>query len=177
MLRRDFIAGQTALITTASTACTNDDLAPGPGIGPAPKKPKPPPKPVEPPPDPHAGHGDHADHAGHGDHGDDAAVDAASACVAAGQRCLQHCISLLAGGDTSMGDCARATSDMLAVSGAVQALAAAGSPQLKALAGVALATVTRCAAACDKHAAKHPTCKACSERCVAAAAEYRRIVG
>lgn len=173
MLRRDFIAGQTALISTASTACTNDDLAP-PRVEPVtPKrdKPKAPPKPVEPPADPHAGH------AGHADHGDDAAIEAASACVAAGQRCLQHCIALLASGDTSMGDCARATSDMLAVSAAVQALAASGSPQLKALAGVALASVTRCAAACDKHGATHPTCKACSERCVASAAEYRRIVG
>ena len=36
MLRRDFIAGQTALLTTASTACTNDDIGP-PREEPAPK--------------------------------------------------------------------------------------------------------------------------------------------
>jgi Cys-rich four helix bundle protein (predicted Tat secretion target) len=174
MLRRDFIAGQTALLSTASTACTNDDIAP-PRIHVEPAKPvqrdKPrtPAKPALPAAtDPHAGHVGH---------GDDAAVDAASACVAAGQRCLQHCIGLLAGGDTSMADCARATSDMLALSEATQTIAAGDSQLLKGLATVALAAVTRCAEACDKHAAKHPICKACGERCVAAAAEYRRIVG
>jgi Cys-rich four helix bundle protein (predicted Tat secretion target) len=173
MLRRDFIAGQTALLTTASTACTNDDIAPLPvDVKPAkPAKPKPEKTapPPAPEPDPHAGH--------HGDHGDVAALEAAGACVSAGQVCLQHCIALLAGGDASMGDCARATADMLAISEATQALAAAGSPQLKALAAVALAATTRCAEACDKHAAKHPACKACGERCAAAATEYRRIVG
>jgi Cys-rich four helix bundle protein (predicted Tat secretion target) len=176
MLRRDFIAGQTAFLTTASTACNNDDITP-PKIDVKPAAPKPAKAktPAAPAPDPHAGHG--ADHADHADHGDAAAVEAAGACIAAGQRCLQHCIALLAGGDVTMGECARATADMLALSGATAALAAAESPQLKALAAVALAAVTRCAEACDKHKATHPICKACGERCTAAAAEYRRIVG
>lgn len=175
MLRRDFIAGQTAILTTASTACTNDDIAP-PKIDVKPAAPKPAKakQPAAPAPDPHAGHADHANHA---DHGDAAAVEAAGACIAAGQRCLQHCIALLAGGDVSMGECARATADMLALSEATAALAAAESPQLKALAAVTLAAVTRCAAACEKHAGTHPICKTCGERCTAAAAEYRRIVG
>lgn len=174
MLRRDFIAGQTALLTTASTACTNDDIGP-PRVEsePKPKKVAPPPKPPEPTPaavDPHAGH----DMASHSDGG---AVEAAGKCVAAGQLCLQHCIALLAGGDTTMGDCARSTADMVAVSQATQALAAGNSPQLKALAAVALASVTRCAEACSAHAGKHAACKTCGERCEEAAKEYRRLIG
>lgn len=178
MLRRDFIAGQTALLTTASTACSNDDVPPIEEKSmPKPKKVLPP-KPVEPakpvvapkPVDPHAGH----DMASHGDGG---AVEAAGRCVAAGQVCLQHCIGLLAGGDISMGDCARSTADMVAVSQATQALAAGNSPQLKAMAAVALAAVTRCAEACSTHAGKHEVCKTCGERCNEAAKEYKRLIG
>jgi Cys-rich four helix bundle protein (predicted Tat secretion target) len=170
MLRRDFIAGQTALLTTASTACTNDDIAP-PQVEPTPKKKVAPAKPVEPTPaavDPHAGH----DMASHGDGG---VVEAAGKCIGAGQVCLQHCIGLLAGGDTTMGDCARSTADMVAVSQAAQALAAGNSPQLKAQAAVALAAVNRCAEACKQHADKHAVCKACKEACEAAAKEYSRL--
>lgn len=176
MLRRDFIAGQTALLTTASTACTNDDIAPPQvEVKPARKKPVVEPKPT-PVADPHAGHdmAGHAEHAGHGDAG---VVEAAGKCVAAGQVCLQHCIGLLAGGDTTMAECARSTTDMLAVSQAAQALAAGDSPQLKAQAAVALAAVTRCAEACSVHAAKHEVCRTCGERCKEAAVEYRRLVG
>lgn len=173
MLRRDFIAGQTAILTTASTACTNDDIAPL-EIEPVKPKKKPPlPRPDDPLPtavDPHAGH----DMASHGDGG---VVEAAGKCIAAGQVCLQHCIGLLAGGDTSMGDCARSTADMVAISQAAQALAAGNSPQLKAQAAVALAAVTRCAEACSKHAGKHEVCKTCGERCNEAAKEYKRLIG
>ena len=116
----------------------------------------------------------HAEHAGHGDAG---VVEAAGKCVAAGQVCLQHCIGLLAGGDTTMAECARSTTDMVAVSQAAQALAAGDSPQLKAQAAVALAAVTRCAEACSVHAAKHEVCRTCGERCKEAAVEYRRLVG
>jgi len=157
MLRRDFIAGQTALITTASTACTNDDLGPPP-VDSTPKKKVAPAKPPTPTPaavDPHAGH----DMASHGDGG---VIEAAGKCIAAGQVCLQHCIVLLAGGDTTMGDCARSTADMVAVSQAAQALAAGDSPQLKAQVAVALASVNRCA-------------EACKDACEAAAKEYGRL--
>jgi len=172
MLRRDFIAGQTALLTTASTACTNDDIAP-PQVEPTPKKKAAPAKPPTPAPtpaavDPHAGH----DMASHGDGG---VVEAAGKCIGAGQVCLQHCIGLLASGDTTMGDCARSTADMVAVSQAAQALAAGNSPQLKAQAAVALAAVNRCAEACKQHADKHAVCKACKEACEAAAKEYSRL--
>lgn len=176
MLRRDFIAGQTALITTASTACNNDvsdDLVPSPIEPVRSKKTMPLPRPDDPVPvavDPHAGH----DMSSHGDGG---VVEAAGKCIAAGQVCLQHCIGLLAGGDTSMGDCARSTSDMVAISQAAQALAAGNSPQLKAQAAVALVAVIRCAAACSKHAGTHEVCKTCGERCNEAAKEYKRLLG
>lgn len=177
MLRRDFIAGQTALITTASTACTNDDIAPPQvEVKPAKKKPAEPKPKLAPDADPHAGH-DMAGHTGHTGHGDAGVVEAAGKCVAAGQVCLQHCIGLLAAGDATMAECARSTTDMVAVSQAAQALAAGDSPQLKAQAAVALAAVTRCAEACSVHAAKHEVCRNCGERCKEAAVEYRRLVG
>jgi Cys-rich four helix bundle protein (predicted Tat secretion target) len=100
---------------------------------------------------------------------------AASACITAGQLCLQHCLGLLGVGDVGLADCARAVSDMVAVSQATQALAAAGSPELKAQAGVAVAVLTRCEACCRKHAAHHDACRDCANRCAVALKEYRRL--
>lgn len=170
LMRRDFIVGNTAVLT----ACTNDDIAPTRvEVKPVPvsrPKPKPAEKPAEPADDPHAHHGHHAA-------ADDGLVDAASGCVKAGRRCLAHCISLLGGGDTSMAACARAVADMIAVTEAALALAAASSTHTRAQAAVARDVCSACQEACQVHAAAHPTCRACAEACGAALAAYSKVLG
>ena len=175
MRRREFIVGNSAFIT----ACTNDDIAPQRVVV-EPVKPKPRPKPkvkpeVEPTatPDPHAGHGDH--HA-HGD-GNSGIVDVAMACVDKGRRCQTHCHVLLGQGDTSMSDCVKAVTDMIAVADALAVLATVDSPSFKAQAGVAREVCSRCQEVCQVHAAKHETCRAFAETCGEALAAFERLLG
>jgi Cys-rich four helix bundle protein (predicted Tat secretion target) len=104
--------------------------------------------------DPHAAHG-----AG------STLADAAAECIAKGEACLQHCIELLASGDATLKDCARAVVDMLAVNGALMKLAATHSTHTAAQAKLAVAVNERCEAECRKHAEKHAPCKACAEAC------------
>lgn len=94
-----------------------------------------------------------------------ALADAASGCVRAGEACLQHCLDLLATGDTSLADCARTVTQMLAVCRAVGPIADAGSRHLPALASLCQAVCTDCVEACRKHAEHHAVCKACLEAC------------
>ena len=87
----------------------------------------------------HEGHEGHAGHEGHdtaaaGEGGDMALVNTVADCIAAGQACLSHCIRLLSTGDKSMGDCAKAVNDMLAICKASESLAANNSKHLKAIA-------------------------------------------
>lgn len=167
MLRREFIVAPSALVACSAEAPAGRAVAttdPTPPSVPTTIKANVP----EPPPPPET-----TAHAGTGP--DEEAMRAASACIAAGQVCMQHCLGLLGVGDTSLAACARAVSDMIAVSEATQALAAAGAPELKQQAGVAVAVVTRCEEACRKHAAHHAACRDCAARCTAALKEYRRL--
>lgn len=91
---------------------------------------------------------------------------AAEHCVAAGQVCLNHCITLLSSGDTSMKDCAVAVNQMLALCGAIQNLAAQNSRLTPVLAKVCVEACKQCAQACKAHAAHHAECKACYESCL-----------
>jgi len=108
--------------------------------------------------------------------GDDAnlraeVMAAISECLRDGEVCLAQCLRLLGNGDTSMADCSKAVQQMLAVCGAVPALAAADSPRLKALLEVCAAVCEDCEAACRPHVGHHPECAACAascKRCVAA---------
>lgn len=90
---------------------------------------------------------------------------AASECVRAGEACLQHCLDLLAKGDTSIAECAQTVNQMLAVCRAVGPLADAGGTHLPAMAQLCQAVCTDCAAACRKHADHHAICKTCMEAC------------
>lgn len=168
MLRRDFVIGPSVL---AASACSGDlperrpldTREPVPAPTPTTLKPAVP----EPPPalpSVHAAAGP-----------DEPAMRCAGACIAAGQICLQHCLGLLGVGDTTLAECARAVVDMIAVSQAIQALAAAGSPALKAQAVVAVAALTRCEEACRKHAAQHEACRTCATRCATALKECHRL--
>jgi Cys-rich four helix bundle protein (predicted Tat secretion target) len=123
--------------------------------------------------DEHEGHAGHEGHEGHGDvpaTAADAGVDTALVntigdCISAGRVCLSHCLRLLGSGDTSMADCSKAVTDMLAICQASESLAAANSKHLKALAKVCIDGCTDCAKACTPHVGHHPECKACKEAC------------
>jgi Cys-rich four helix bundle protein (predicted Tat secretion target) len=111
--------------------------------------------------DPHAGHGAHGGHAGM----EGPLLDEASDCVRVGEVCLDHCFHILATGDTSIAECGRSVNEMVAVSRALENLAAAGSPRLPGLARAAVATYEHCQAECKKHAPKHEICAKCGEAC------------
>jgi len=117
--------------------------------------------------DEHEGHEGHEGHdaAAAGEGGDMALVNTVADCIAAGQACLSHCIRLLSSGDTSMGDCAKAVNDMLAICRASESLAANNSKHLKAIAKLCIDGCTDCSKACTPHAGHHETCKACKEAC------------
>ena len=104
-------------------------------------------------------------------------ADAAAACVAAGDACLQHCLDLLGQGDTSLSECAHDVRQMIAVCAAIGPLADAGSKHLKDAARLCLDVCTDCEAACRKHENHHAPCKRCAEACARTIAEAKKIVG
>lgn len=106
----------------------------------------------------------HAHH--HHDAGPFAGVaSAAGDCVAKGEACLNHCLVLLGDGDTSIAGCAKAVNAMLAVSAALQKLAAQGSHLAATQARVALDACKECEDECRKHEDKHQPCKDCAVAC------------
>lgn len=122
---------------------------------------------------------DHAEHAGH-DHGVMAnpyakLIAATSTCTVKGQACINHCLMLLGDGDKAMADCARSVQQMLAVCGALQQLASAGSSHLKPLAKVAMDVCKDCENECRKHDKKHTACKECGDACAACYKECKAI--
>jgi Cys-rich four helix bundle protein (predicted Tat secretion target) len=100
---------------------------------------------------------------------------AASECVRAGEVCLQHCLDLLATGDTSVGDCAKVVTQMLAVCRAVGPIADARGKYVPAMAALCLSVCTDCEQACRKHADKHEVCKACADACEKTAAAAKAL--
>ncbi len=168
MLRRDFLVGPPLL-----AACGAESPAGHPLHTTDPLPPSVPsslkanvPEPTPPPPDP-------TPHAAAGP--DEQAMRSASSCIAAGQVCLQHCLGLLGVGDVALAECAHAVVDMIAVSQATQALAAAGAPELKLQAAVAVAVLTRCEELCRKHSVHHDACRDCATHCAAALKVYHRL--
>lgn len=115
------------------------------------------------------------EHEGHEGHGakappadvkvDPELVNIVADCIAAGRVCLNHCLRMLGTGNTSMAECSRAVSDMLAICEASESLAAAGSKHLKALSAVCITACTDCSKACEPHVGHHDECKACKEAC------------
>jgi Cys-rich four helix bundle protein (predicted Tat secretion target) len=90
-------------------------------------------------------------------------------CSRVGQICIQHCIDLLAKGDTSMAACAQTVHEMLAVCQGVQVLALAGSAHLSQAAALCQAVCESCEAACQVHAGHHQQCGDCAAACKAVA--------
>ncbi len=99
---------------------------------------------------------------------DHALADAAHDCVHHGDECIQHCIGMLASGDTAMIGCLKAAQEMVAVSEALAKLALMGSSRLGVLAKAAVEFCTACEAECRKHAGHHEVCRACADACARA---------
>jgi Cys-rich four helix bundle protein (predicted Tat secretion target) len=100
---------------------------------------------------------------------------AAADCVRVGERCLQHCLDLLAVGDQSLGECAKSVNQMLAVCRAVGPMADAGSKHLASLARVCRDVCTDCERECRKHESHHDVCKQCAEACARTVGETQKI--
>lgn len=115
----------------------------------------------------HAQTGPHDHHAAHGSAGTANAslIQATSQCISAGETCLAHCLVLLGEGERDMAECARSVSEMLALCGALRALAGQQSNHTRALAKVVLEACIECEKACQPHAEKHAECKACMDAC------------
>ena len=123
----------------------------------------------------HEGHEGHAGHdAGAGALNADMVAKAAD-CVSKGEACLAHCIKLLAGGDKSMGECAGAVTEMLAVCRMMSTLAAAGSAHLEAAAQLCVDTCKACLDACEPHRKHHAVCEACASACEYTGAEALKL--
>jgi Cys-rich four helix bundle protein (predicted Tat secretion target) len=102
-------------------------------------------------------------------------IDTAFACIKVGQACQQHCLDLLAKGDTSLAECATTIAAMLPMCEALAAVAVQRSPQLKALAAVCGRVCRDCEKACRKHESHHAICKQCAESCAACAAQCEKV--
>jgi Cys-rich four helix bundle protein (predicted Tat secretion target) len=118
-----------------------------------------------------AGH----DHAAHGSGANAALAMALAHCEIAGNACLAHCLVLLGDGDTSMGGCARAVRDMLAVCEMMSTLVSSGSAFFKDAAALCAKACGACKRECEKHIADHPECKACFDGCDAVLAELAKV--
>jgi len=105
-----------------------------------------------------------------------AVVEAASDCVRAGEICLEHCLTLLRTGDTSMARCSTTVDAMLALCRATEALAMQDSPHLKGIAATCAKACRDCEAACKEHAAHHEPCRRCMETCQKCASVCEKIV-
>ena len=97
-----------------------------------------------------------------------ALAKSASDCILTGEACLEHCLRVLASGDTSMADCARSVQQLLAVCRASMSLAAMGSEFTAEIAALCAKACGACAENCQPHIAHHQECKACYESCIEA---------
>lgn len=118
----------------------------------------------------------HQGHAAHGASGAQPALSGAvSACIQAGEICIDHCLKLLAQGDTSMSPCAESVQTMLAVCRAMGSVAPTGSKHTRALAQLCATVCADCEVECRKHEDKHAACKACAEACKKTADAARAV--
>jgi Cys-rich four helix bundle protein (predicted Tat secretion target) len=127
--------------------------------------------------DEHAGHGEHAHH----DHSTgpkhQKLIDAALTCVGRGEVCLDHCIQLLATGDTALKYCIRTVSAMLPMCAALSRLAALDAQRLKDVAKVCIDVCADCEKECRRHQDQHPACKACAVSCADCIQACKAVIG
>jgi Cys-rich four helix bundle protein (predicted Tat secretion target) len=100
---------------------------------------------------------------------------AAADCVGAGEACLQHCLTLLASGDKTLGDCALLVNQMLAVCRAVGPIVEANGKYVRSIAQLCLEVCTDCERVCRQHAEHHAICKTCADSCAAVVAAAKPL--
>lgn len=101
---------------------------------------------------------------------------ALSRCLETGNACMDHCLRLLAAGDKTLGECARAVHEMLAVCQATAALAPTDSRHRKTVIALCRDVCADCEKACRKHEDHHAECKACADACAATQREAVRLL-
>lgn len=101
-------------------------------------------------------------------------LETSSDCVLKAQLCIQHCLVAMGQGEKELAACAQSASQVIAVCGALQQLAAADSRRLAQMAKLAMDVCKDCEDECKKMN-KHPECKACGEACAACYKECKSI--
>jgi Cys-rich four helix bundle protein (predicted Tat secretion target) len=104
-------------------------------------------------------------------------LDAALMCVNRGQACVDHCIKLLAAGDTSFKDCMGSVSTMLPMCTAVAKFAVFDVSRLKEVVKICVDVCGDCELECRKHEHHHAQCKNCADSCAAFIREGKKMVG
>jgi Cys-rich four helix bundle protein (predicted Tat secretion target) len=104
-------------------------------------------------------------------------IDLALDCQKKGEACADHCVRMLATGNTTMAECIVAVRDMLPVTDALARLASASSKHLVSAARLAIEVCETCEAACRKQAQVHAVCRDCAESCARTIAASRKLVG
>ena len=116
----------------------------------------------------------HAHH--HGATGPNAALLATTSdCLVKGQICVAHCLDLLGEGDKEMAGCAKAVSQMLALCGALQSLAAQQPSYVPTLAQTVMAACLACEKECRKHETEHTQSKDCAAACAECAKQCKAV--
>lgn len=105
-----------------------------------------------------------------------ALIDATTDCLKKGELCISHCVDMMAGGDKSMGPCAKTVRDMLTMCDTLVKLATSNSEFTKKHATLCLEVCKKCEDECRKHP-KHKVCMNCAESCKACISEINKILG
>jgi Cys-rich four helix bundle protein (predicted Tat secretion target) len=88
-------------------------------------------------------------------------------CITVGNACLDHCLTLLGGGDRSLAECGRSVRAMLAVCNAAAVLVSSNAGYVKSAVQLCIDACTDCERACRKHEDRHAICKTCADACAA----------
>jgi len=92
-------------------------------------------------------------------------LQAVNGCIGAGQTCLQHCLQMFAGGDTSLAKCAEAVNLMLAMCRATGTFVVSDSRYRAQVIQLCTSVCGDCEHECRKHEKEHAICKACADAC------------
>ncbi len=105
-----------------------------------------------------------------------ALIDSAFACLNHGEICINHCLTTLSTGDTSLKDCMRSVSVMMPMCAALARAGALEAARLKDIAKVCIDICADCETECKKHAEHHAACKACGQSCADCIAECKKVI-
>lgn len=91
-------------------------------------------------------------------------LDATTACLDKGQRCITHCLVSFVEGDTELAECASKVHEMHAICNAFSYLVAANSEYSRDYAGICVAVCEDCEKICREHE-EHFECRDCADAC------------